>query len=223
MRSSFLSFPSPLFSALSSLAAWYLLRCLYCNRWNLPLGWICWKAYKTKKDSMISSFPGSISWSLWCCKMIYLDFSGSFFNSSLRFFRSFSIWNGKHLQTPDDVKEISFIFLSSLHQLQELFDVNLILKYFLPLHLPVQFPGRKLCSGNVRVIEAAIQKQSACNFQDGAHQHYLIEMDGCLFIFFRRKRLESFLTQLLVGYFSLHLTKNDWIATVNRKFGHTVC
>lgn len=156
MRSSFLSFPSPLFSALSSLAAWYLLRCLYCNRWNLPLGWICWKAYKTKKDSMISSFPGSISWSLWCCKMIYLDFSGSFFNSSLRFFRSFSIWNGKHLQTPDDVKEISFIFLSSLHQLQELFDVNLILKYFLPLHLPVQFPGRKLCSGNVRLIEAAI-------------------------------------------------------------------
>lgn len=41
--------------------------------------------------------------------------------------------------------------------------------------------------------------------------------------FFRRKRLESFLTRLLVGYFSLHLTKNDWIATVNRKFGHTVC
>lgn len=74
--------------------------------------------------------------------MIYLDFSRSFFNSALSFFCSFSIWNGEHLQSPDDVKEICFIFLSSVHQQQELLDVNLILKYFLPLHLAVQFTGR---------------------------------------------------------------------------------
>lgn len=42
-----------------------------------------------------------------------------------------------------------------------------------------------------------------------------------VYSFFRRKRLKSFLTQLLVGYFRLHLTRNNWIATVNHKFGHT--
>lgn len=52
----------------------------------------------------------------------------------------------------------------------------------------------------------------------------LLNWDRWMFIhLFRRKRLKCFLTQLLVEYFRLHLTGNDWIATVNHKFGHTDC
>lgn len=63
-------------------------------------------------------------------------------NSALSFFCSFGIWNGEHLQSPDDVKEVRFIFLSSVHEQQELLDINLVLQYFLPLRLPVQVSGR---------------------------------------------------------------------------------